>query len=205
MQDKPIPAEPEEEHGRIGYGAYGRFTPVALGVLIVTVVVVIGISQRGAGEEEEPVSQRLGEPAPDVTLTLFDGSTLRLADLRGRVVVLNFWAEWCEPCKVEAPVLQAFSEETADEEVVVVGIDIKSDQEEKARAFIEEHELTYLMARDDGGANPTRGPIELAFGIPPAYPTTVFLTPDGAVDSAHLGPVDAETLREYVEQARNQG
>ncbi|MGH2560604.1 MAG: TlpA family protein disulfide reductase [Thermomicrobiales bacterium] len=202
QQNVAPPDEPDDDQGRIGYGHYGRATPVALGLLIVAAVVAIGIYQRGGDDESDPVSRRLGEPAPDVTLTLFDGSTLRFADLQGNVVVLNFWAEWCEPCKVEAPILQAFSEQTANEDVVVIGVDIKADQAENARAFIADHNLTYPNARDDGGTNPTRGPIELAFGIPPAYPTTVFLSPDGAVASTHLGPLDAETLREYVAAAR---
>ncbi|MGH2533280.1 MAG: TlpA family protein disulfide reductase [Thermomicrobiales bacterium] len=198
----PRHSEAETDQGRIGYGHYGRFTPVALGLLIVAVVVAIGFYQRGGDDESDPVSRRLGAPAPDVTLTLFDGSRLRLADLTGNVVVLNFWAEWCEPCKVEAPILRAFSEESADEDVIVIGVDIKADKEENARAFIADHNLTYCNARDDGGANPTRGPVELAFGIPPAYPATVFLSPEGTVASTHFGPLDAATLRQYVADAR---
>jgi len=202
-QDDDADSHPDENQGRVGYGVYGRFTPIALGLIVIATVVAIGLYQRGSSEEDDPISQRLGEPAPDVALTLFDGSSLRLADQRGSVVVLNFWAEWCEPCKVEAPILQAFSQETRDDGVIVVGVDIKNDNAERAQAFIAAHGLTYPIGRDDGGSNPTRGPLEIAFGIPPAYPTTIFLGPDGTVVSTHLGPVDAETLWEYVAQARD--
>src|SRR3954452_9770183 len=112
--DREAPAladDPEDaatDHGRVGYGRIGRYSPLALGLLLTLVVAGIWWTQRDATPGAAPLAQMAGEPAPDVTLTLLDGSPLRLSDLRGNVVVLNFWASWCEPCRAEIPELQAF-------------------------------------------------------------------------------------------------
>src|SRR5581483_7895462 len=73
-------------------------------------------------------------PAHDFNLPRFDGGTLRLADLKGQPVMINFWASWCVPCREEAPILQQTWEEYRDKGVVFVGVDIW-DTEVDARAF----------------------------------------------------------------------
>jgi thiol-disulfide isomerase/thioredoxin len=130
-----------------------------------------------------------------VTLTRFDGTPLRLADLRGSVVVVNFWASWCDPCRREAPAFQSASD------AVIVGVGLKNDQDDDARAFVAELGLTYPIGRDTGGDNPSRGPIELAFGIDPFYPTTIFIRPDGVIDAVHVGELDADAIRAGIEAA----
>ena len=204
--DEPASAQDREgDHGRIGYGRYGRYTPLALAVLLVLSLGLIGLARRGPDGPTQRPADLAGELAPDLTLTLLDGSPLRLADLRGSVVVLNFWASWCAPCREEMPVLQAFSEETAraGEPVTVVGVGVRTDQDAAARARVRELGLTYPIGRDTATDRPGIGPIELAFGIPPTYPSTIFIRPDGVVDRFHLGTLTAEQLRFAVDEARN--
>jgi thiol:disulfide interchange protein len=102
------PDDAETDHGRVGYGRIGRYSPLVLGLVLALVVAGIWWTQRDAGPDAASLGQMAGEPAPDVTLTLLDGTPLRLSDLRGNVVVVNFWASWCEPCRAEMPELQVF-------------------------------------------------------------------------------------------------
>src|SRR5215211_8624469 len=88
------PEDAATDHGRVGYGRIGRYSPLALGLLLALVVAGIWWTQRDAAPDLESLGQLAGEPAPDVTLTLLDGSPLRLSDLQDRVVVVNFWASW---------------------------------------------------------------------------------------------------------------
>jgi cytochrome c biogenesis protein CcmG/thiol:disulfide interchange protein DsbE len=88
-------------------------------------------------------------PAPDFTLTTYDGQEIRLSDLRGQVVIVNFWASWCVPCRDEAPDLQRVHERYQDRGVTVVGI-AYTDTEANARAFIEEFNMTYPTGPDLG-------------------------------------------------------
>lgn len=198
------PDDDATDHGRVGYGRIGRYSPLALGLLLALVVAGIWWTQRDTAPGAASLAQMAGEPAPDVTLTLLDGSPLRLADLHGRVVVLNFWASWCEPCRSEMPELQAYWEaaQLAGEETTIVGVGIRTDVDKNARDFVETGGFTYPIGRDTNTDQPGIGPIESAFGVPSAYPSTVVIGPDGTVDGFQLGPLTAERLRWLVNEAR---
>ena len=194
------------DHGRVGYGRLGRFSPLLLGLLLLAALGGIWWTQREASLSP-PSGRAVGEPAPDVTLTLLDGERLRLADLRGEVVVLNFWASWCAPCRDEMPELQAYWQEAREsgEATTIVGVGVRTDTDENARAFVREGGYTYPIGRDTDTEAPGVGPIEAAFGIPSAYPATIVIRPDGIVDRYHLGPLNAAMLRLMVEEARVAG
>ena len=194
-----VPDADEEDAGRVGYGRFARFTPVALGLLIAVAVVFIVLDRRSGGEGA--VHQLVGKPAPEVSALTWDGEPFALADERGRVVVLNFWAEWCAPCKSEMPAFQAIAA-AGDPSVVIVGVDIKTDQEERSRDLVAELGITYPILRDDGGTDPNLGPIEAAFGSLDSYPMTVFLRPDGTVDAVRIGEMDRTEIEGRIEEAR---
>ncbi len=206
MTPTEVPEESDAAHGRIGYGRYARYTPLALAALLIAGLGLIGLFQ-GADETGAPRPAAIvGKAAPDVTLTLLDGTPLRLADHRGEVVVLNFWASWCEPCKEEMPLFQAYSDEARrqGEATTIIGVGIRTDHDADARAFVRDLGLTYPIGRDTNTDEPGRGPIERAFEVPNAYPTTLFIRPDGIIDRVHLGPLTAGQLREAVEAARDE-
>ncbi|MDF3018420.1 MAG: alkyl hydroperoxide reductase/Thiol specific antioxidant/Mal allergen, partial [Thermomicrobiales bacterium] len=170
--------DPEDDktvHGRVGYGRIGRYSPLVLGLLLVLVITGIWWTQRDASPGAASLGQMAGKPVPDVTLMLLDGSPLRLSDLRGDVVVVNFWASWCEPCRTEMPELQAFwdAAQTAGERTTIVGVGIRTDVDKHARDVVAAGGFTYPIGRDTNTDQPGIGPIEAAFGIPSAYPSTV--------------------------------
>jgi cytochrome c biogenesis protein CcmG/thiol:disulfide interchange protein DsbE len=127
-----------------------------------------------------------GEPAPDFTLASFDGSEISLSDLQGQVVVLNFWASWCSPCRQEAADLQSVWEMYEGQGAVFLGVSHK-DAEDAARAFVEEFGLTYSNGADPGGK------ISRAYGIT-GVPETFVIDGEGKVARSYIGPVVADEL-----------
>src|SRR5688572_30579128 len=141
----------QDERGRIGYGRNERMSSVLLGGLLVAVIVAIGLYSVFSGDDGSGASDTAErQPATAFQMTQFDGGTFTLADHRGKVVVVNFWASWCEPCRKEMPALQAAAEASGDD-VVFVGIGAKNDKDDEARAFAEEFGITYPIGRDTEG------------------------------------------------------
>jgi cytochrome c biogenesis protein CcmG/thiol:disulfide interchange protein DsbE len=134
----------------------------------------------------------LGDPAPDFSLDLFDGSQVSLSDWRGQVVVLNFWASWCVPCRQEARDLQEVWERYKDRRVVVLGVSYK-DAEDASRAFIEEFGITYFNGAD------LRSKISRAYGVT-GVPETFLIDAAGKVAWFHVGQVTADLLTSELAQ-----
>lgn len=198
-----------EEHGRIGYGRLGRYTPFGLALVIIIALIAIGISQtRGQGEGEAtiapPETPQVGNVAPDFGLTQFDGSTVTLSSLRGSVVMINFWASWCPPCREEIPALIAADGTVAPNgaPVRVMGVGVTSDDDADARRMAADLGIDYTVGRDPGNPGPVRGPIQTAFDIVDwIIPATVFVAPDGTISAVHYGPMTGEMIQRYVDEA----
>ena len=133
--------------------------------------------------------------APDFTLPNLDGSgDVTLSSLRGKVVVLNFWASWCVPCREEAPRLEAAWQRWRDQGVVVLGIDAQ-DFRADARSFVAKYEQTYPNVHDGSGKTLGR------YGIT-GFPETWFVDRDGRLVGERIqGPVTDEALEENIELA----
>jgi cytochrome c biogenesis protein CcmG/thiol:disulfide interchange protein DsbE len=113
-----------------------------IGIALTAVVFGIALARQNQTQPETGA-------APDFTLTTLDGGEIRLSDQRGTVVVVNFWASWCIPCRDEAPVLQSIWEQYRDRGVLVMGV-AYTDTETGARAFIAEYGQTYPNGMDLG-------------------------------------------------------
>ena len=126
-------------------------------------------------------------PAPDFELpSLEGGSPITLSSLRGHVVVLNFWASWCAPCRVEAPGLRRVSERYRERGVRFLGVDYR-DNDAAARAFIGEFRLRYPSVTDPSGS--------LAYDYELiGFPTTFIIDPAGTIRYRFVGYLDEEVL-----------
>ena len=116
-----------DEYGRVGYGRLARYSPIVLVVIMVAAIAFIALNQR-----DKPTTTReiIGKPAPNLTFTsLDDSTTTNLASMRGSVVVLNFWASWCEPCRTEMPAFEAVHQ-SAGSDIRIIGVNIKNDRVE---------------------------------------------------------------------------
>lgn len=139
----------------------------------------------------------LDRPAPDFSLSLFGtGETLRLSDLRGKVVVLNFWASWCPPCRQEAPAFERVWEQYKDRGVVFVGVDIW-DTDEDAAGFLREFGITYPTGPDPNGE------IAIDYGLT-GIPETYFITRDGMIAQKAIGIVQEEMFPRVLEELLQQ-
>lgn len=118
------------------------FGGALLVIVALLALLAVGLRRAGGGPE-------LGQPAPDFTLELYDGGELALSDLRGKVVVINFWASWCDSCRDEAPALERMWREYKDRGVMFIGVDYV-DVESAARAYLAEFDITYPNGLDKG-------------------------------------------------------
>lgn len=128
--------------------------------------------------------------APDFTLQAMDGETITLSDLRGKWVVVNFWATYCVPCVTEMPVLEQIAA-AHPEALVVLAINLREERE-TVQAFLAEHDLalTVLLQPDDATLINYQ-----VIGLP----QTLLITPAGEIDYRQFGPVDLATFGTYIE------
>lgn len=118
--------------------------------------------------------------SPDVSFVSLDGDTVTEADLRGEVVVLNFWATWCLPCRAEMPSLQRLHEDLGAEGVRVVGLATDVGSEQPIREFLTERGITYPVGRASAAQR-------RAFGGIPGIPTTFIIDRDGVIRHRVVG------------------
>lgn len=184
---------PPSETGPPNSGPRRRIPTAGLliGGFLVVLAVVFVIGQ--AFVDDAPA----GDPAPDVVIPILaaDGestATLSLADLRGKPVVVNFFAAWCAPCVHEMPEFQQVHEELGDA-VTFVGVDV-NDRASDALRLIDETGITYVVGIDQTGE------IHREFNEFQVMPTTAFITADGSLAEVHPGILSGEDLRSTIDR-----
>ena len=165
---------------------------VSLAALALLALLAYGVAQ---SEPDQGIDRKLaaGErvAAPAITLPLLEGEGRRsLADYRGRVVVLNFWASWCGPCRSESPLLERWHRRISKENGTVVGVDV-NDVTDDAIAFVKEYRLSYPQLRDRDGGNLKHFQVT-------GYPETVVLDRQGRIAATARGPVDDAFMEREV-------
>lgn len=129
-----------------------------------------------------PELELIGGDGTTAPLTDLSGRPIRLADLRGKAVWLNFWASWCPPCQSETPVLRDVADEFRDQGLVVIGISVQETSPENVAAYVARYQLDYVVAAD------STGQIFRRYG-PRGLPTSIFIGPEGAVRAFVLAPL----------------
>ena len=146
----------------------------------------------GGAAAAEPKEARA---APDFELSTLAGETVRLAELRGKTVVIDFWATWCPPCEFQVPELNAFWEaHQADGDVEVLGISVDVEGQEVVGAWATEKDIRYKVLL--GGEDLAR-----KFGAV-GFPTLYVIDPAGHVDSEHVGLIEVADLEEALAKQR---
>jgi cytochrome c biogenesis protein CcmG/thiol:disulfide interchange protein DsbE len=115
-----------------------------------------------------------GKPAPDFALTTLDGQPIHLSAYRGRVVLVNFWATWCAPCRVEVPWLTEFDARYQAQGLTILGISVDDGGRERVASFVRERHVGYpIMLKDTG--------VDLRYGGVRFLPQTFFIGRDGRI------------------------
>ena len=207
MTERPAFTHRRERHGVIGPFGGRQLAALVVAVIVVAVVLVAittPLGRTGAPSPNDPKATqyvldpnatlgfRPGQIAPDFSVPLPDGTTyqladldgkpVRLADLLGTAVWINFWASWCPPCQSETPVIRDLAERYAARGLAVIGISVQESSVDNIRAYATRYQLGYTIGADLSG---------YIFRLyrPPGLPTQVFVGPDGVIRSVVLAPL----------------
>jgi len=163
-----------------------NLTPVkktASFVLLVLLLLLFTLPPQTAYASDEPV---------DFTLQRLHGKEISLKQLRGKWVVLNYWATWCAPCRKEIPELSALN--TAREDIIVLGLAFEDADTESFDVFLKEFHISYPVLLVDVYAPPE------PFGAPRVLPTSIILNPEGYPVKTFLGPVTREQIEAFIDR-----
>lgn len=161
---------------------------VAIGLILLFGLVVLPYADPGASR---------GKVASDFSLEVIHGgepgNRIKLSNLRGNVVLLDFWASWCKPCREQSPIVDAIAKKFDKQDVMVVGVNT-SDRRDLAEAFLKHHPVSYASVIDEDGS------ASEAFGVS-KLPTIVILDREGKITYSAASVVSASTLDALVSEA----
>jgi peroxiredoxin len=172
-------------------------------IAVVVLIALLGVAIVQAMDkkaEPEIVSQeaanmgglKVGAKAPDFELKTLAGDTVKLSDLKGKKVMLNFWATWCPPCKAEMPAMEEFHKEAGDE-VVILAVNI--DPHLDVKAFVDENGITFPIPLDEQDkVNETYQVLSI--------PTTYFIDTKGNIGNKYIGAMNLDAMKQYTKDLK---
>lgn len=160
--------------------------------LLLLMIGLIGFAFYQQFHEGESQKPKVGDLAPNFQLSTLDGQPTSLQQLKGKAVILNFWASWCEPCRTEMPALTEIYRLYEKEGLMVIGVNI-AENDVSVMQFVKQYRLQFPIWMDRN-----REVVEL-YKIGP-LPSTYFIDPDGKIAYIHEGPLQLNELRNIVLQ-----
>jgi peroxiredoxin len=150
------------------------------------------VADPGATSSGSTCPARTGPAKLDFTVKDMHGADVRIADFKGKVILLNYWATWCGPCKVEIPDLVALYDQYKDQGFVILGVS-QDDDPETLRSFASSYKMKYpiLVGRDQPELLDAQGPL---WGLP----TTYLIGRDGSICGKHLGPASKKDFEREI-------
>lgn len=162
-------------------------------LLLVGLIVLLAVGLFRRPTDGTGRSPLVGRMAPPFELQLFGGGTLKSTDLRGKAVMLNFWASWCEPCRSEARAIERAWQRYRELEAVFIGANIWDDPD-SARQFLSRYGGSY-----PSGSDP-KGRIAVDYGVA-GVPETFFIDANGRIVDKYSGPLTEELIDAYMSRA----
>ena len=170
-------------------------------VLIVVIVVVIGMvifasrmHKKSAAAGGALQGNAVGAMAPDFALTTLDGKKVKLSDYRGKAVLLNFWATWCGPCKVEIPWFMELEKQYAPQGLVILGVAMDDDGKATVTKFAQEMKIDYTVLLGNDNVADQYGGVE-------GLPTTFYVDRNGKIVKVIAGLVSHSEIEDGIKEA----
>ena len=168
---------------------------VVVVALIVSLMLVMGYKMTGKAARQATGSASTNQMAPDFTLQSTDGKTVHLSDYRGKAVLLNFWATWCQPCKIEMPWFAELQKQYGPEGLQIVGVSVDEDSSvEEVTKFAQELGVNYpiLMGKES---------VVDAYGGVQFLPATLYINRDGKIVEKVFGLKGKREIEDNIKKA----
>ncbi|WP_102692902.1 TlpA disulfide reductase family protein [Rummeliibacillus pycnus] len=151
-------------------------------------------TQVSTAKNDKGSGLEINQTAPDFQLKTLDDKKVKLSDYKGKIVILNFWATWCPPCKAEIPQMEKYYKKQAkDDGVEILAVNLTKADKDKAyiRDFVKSYEMTYPVLLDEDGEQQRQYEIV-------TIPTTFFIDKNGKIQKKVVGPMDQEMMSKTI-------